>query len=41
MTGIAVSYVSAVERAMRSVTIERAERMANAVRVPLHKLLTP
>ncbi|WP_306581792.1 helix-turn-helix transcriptional regulator [Dokdonella sp.] len=40
-TGIAASYVSAVERATRSVTIERAGRLAKAVGVPLYKLLTP
>lgn len=38
-TGIAASYVSAVERATRSVTIERAERLAKAVGVPLSKLV--
>jgi transcriptional regulator with XRE-family HTH domain len=40
-TGIAVSYVSAVERGLRSVTIEYAARLAKSVDVPLHKLLTP
>lgn len=38
---VAASYISAVERAKRSVTIERAERLAATVNVPLHVLLTP
>ncbi len=41
LCGVAVSYVSAVERAKRSVTIECAERLAGAVNVPLRVLLTP
>lgn len=39
--GVATSYVSAVERGRRSVTIECAARLARAVDVPLHLLLSP
>ncbi|MBC6942061.1 MAG: XRE family transcriptional regulator [Xanthomonadales bacterium] len=41
LCGVAASYVSAVERAKRSVTIGCAERLAGAVNVPLSVLLTP
>jgi transcriptional regulator with XRE-family HTH domain len=41
LTGIAVSYISEVERALSSVTIERAGRLAQAVNVPLYRLLMP
>lgn len=41
LCGVAASYISEVERAERSVTIERAERLAATVNVPLHVLLTP
>lgn len=37
--GVATSYVSAVERGRRSVTIECAARLADAVGIPLHVLL--
>ena len=37
---VAASYISAVERAKRNVTIECAERLAGAVNVPLRTLLT-
>lgn len=40
-TGIATSYVSAVERGKRNITIERAGRLARAVGIPLHQLLAP
>lgn len=37
--GVATSYVSAVERGRRSVTIDCAARLADAVGIPLHVLL--
>ena len=41
LTGIAVSYVSAVERCQRNLSLAHAETLAEAVNQPLHKLLTP
>lgn len=41
LTGIAVSYVSAVERCQRNLSLAHAETLAQAVNQPLHKLLTP
>lgn len=40
-TGIAASFISAVERGERNISIARAAALAKAVGQPLYRLLTP
>ena len=40
-SGVAMPFISSVERGQRNITIPCAERLANAVGVPLYKLLIP
>ncbi len=40
-TGVAISLISGVESGKRNISLQRAALLANAVGVPLFKLLTP
>ncbi|QKE76208.1 helix-turn-helix transcriptional regulator (plasmid) [Arthrobacter citreus] len=35
------TYISSVERSQRNITLENAEKIANALNIPLYKLLLP
>lgn len=40
-TGIAQPDISLIERGQANITLDTMERLASAVGVPLHRLLTP